>query len=115
MLGGLGAFSTSTTLALAAAVGIGVVLHELGHLALLRGVPTCAASRGARLWLLHRAIDRRREVVVTAAGPTTALAAAAALLSMPGPSANVASLALSVHALGFTVLTADGRALCARR
>lgn len=115
LLGGLGAFSASTTLALAGAVGMGVVLHELGHLALLRGVPTCAATRGARLWLLHRAVDRRREAVVTAAGPTTALAAAAALLSMPDPSANVAGLALSVHALGFTVLTADGRALCARR
>jgi hypothetical protein len=115
LLGGLGAFSASTTLALAAAVGSGVVLHELGHLALLRGVPTCAATRGARLWLLHRAIDRRREAVVAAAGPTTALAAAAALLSMPGVSVNVAGLALSVHALGFTVLTADGRTLCGRR
>lgn len=115
LLGGLGAFSASATLVLAAAVGIGVVLHELGHLALLRGVPTCAATRGARLWLLHRAIDRRREVVVTAGGPTAALAVAAALLSIPDPSATVAGLALSVHALGFTVLTADGRTLCARR
>ena len=115
LLGGLGAFSTSTTLALAAAVGGGVLLHELGHLALLRGVPTCAATRGARLWLLHRAIDRRREAVVAAAGPTAALAAAAALLALPGLSPTVAGLTLSLHALGLTVLTADGRTLCARR
>jgi hypothetical protein len=115
LLGGLGSFSASTTLALAAAVGGGVLLHELGHLALLRGVPTCAATRGARLWLLHRAVDRRREAVVAAAGPTTALAAAAALLALPGLSPTVAGLALSLHALGFTVLTADGRTLCARR
>ncbi|MDX6423573.1 MAG: hypothetical protein QOI67_1044 [Gaiellaceae bacterium] len=115
VLGGLGAFTASTTLALAAAVGGGVVLHELGHLALLRGVPTCAATRGARLSLLHRAIDRRREALVTAAGPTTALAAAATLLALPAPSATVAGLALSLHALGLTVLTADGRTLCAVR
>jgi hypothetical protein len=115
VLGGLGAFSASTTLALAGAVGGGVILHELGHLALLRGVPTCAATRGARLWLLHRAIGRRREAAVTAAGPTTALAAAATLLALPGPAATVAGLALSLHALGFTVLTVDGRTLCAPR
>ena len=114
LLGGLGSFSASTTLTLAAAVGGGVLLHELGHLALLRGVPTCAVTRGARLWLLHRAIDRRREAVVAAAGPTTALAAAAALLALPGLSPTVAGLTLSLHALGFTVLTADGRTLCAR-
>ncbi len=114
LLGGLGSFSASTALALAAAVGGGVLLHELGHLALLRGVPTCAVTRGARLWLLHRAIARRREAVVAAAGPTTALAAAAALLSLPGLAPTVAGLALSLHALGFTVLTADGRTLCAR-
>ncbi|MEP7334562.1 MAG: hypothetical protein ABI717_02170 [Actinomycetota bacterium] len=115
MLAGLGASSAPTTLALAAAVGAGVVLHELGHLALLRGVPTCAVTRGARLWLLHRALDRRREAVVAAAGPTAALAIAALLLALPGLSATVAGLALSLHALGFTVLTADGRTLCARR
>lgn len=115
VLGGLGAASASTTLALAAAVGGGVVLHELGHLVLLRGVPTCAVTRGARLWLLHRAVDRRREAVVAAAGPTAALAIAAFLLALPGLSATVAGLALSLHALGFTVLTADGRTLCARR
>jgi hypothetical protein len=40
---------------------------------------------------------------------------AAVVLSIPDPSATVAGLALSVHALGFTVLTADGRTLCARR
>lgn len=115
VLGGLGAASASTTLALAAAVGSGVVLHELGHLVLLRGVPTCAVTRGARLWLLHRAVDRRREAVVAAAGPTAALVIAAPLLALPGLSATVGGLALSLHALGFTVLTADGRTLCARR
>jgi hypothetical protein len=115
VLGGLGAVSASTTLALAAAVGAGVVLHELGHLVLLRGVPTCAVTRGARLWLLHRALDRRREAVVAAAGPTAAIAVAALLLALPGLSATVAGLALSLHALGFTVLTGDGRTLCARR
>lgn len=115
VLGGLGAASASTTLALAAAVGAGVVLHELGHLVLLRGVPTCAVTRGARLWLLHRALDRRREAFVAAAGPTAALAVAAMLLALPGLPATVAGLALSLHALGLTVLTADGRTLCARR
>jgi hypothetical protein len=114
VLAGLGAASASTALAVAAAVGSGVVLHELGHLALLRGVPTCAVTRGGRLWLLHRALERRREALVAAAGPTTALTIAALLLALPGPSATVAGLALSLHALGFTVLTADGRTLCAR-
>ena len=115
VLGGLGATSTSTTLALAAAVGVGVVLHELGHLLLLRGVPTCAVTRGARLWLLHRRVDRRREALVAAAGPTVALAIAALLLALPGLAATVAGLTLSLHALGLTVLTGDGRTLCVRR
>lgn len=115
VLGGLGAASASATLVLAVAVGGGVVLHELGHLAMLRGVPTCAVTRGGRFWLLHRALDRRREVVVAAAGPTAVLLVAAILLALPGPPATVAGLALSLHALGLTVLTADGRTLCARR
>lgn len=115
VLGGLGAASASITLVLAVAVGGGVVLHELGHLAMLRGVPTCAVTRGARLWLLHRRVDRRREAIVAAAGPTVVLAIAVSLLALPGLTATVASLALSLHALGFTVLTADGRTLCARR
>lgn len=114
VLGGLGTASTSTTLVLAIAVGAGVVLHELGHLALLRGVPTCAVTRGARLWLLHRALDRRREAVVAAAGPAVALAIAALLLALPSRLAAVAGLALSLHALGFTVLTGDGRTMCTR-
>jgi hypothetical protein len=72
-------------------------------------------TRGARLWLLHRAVERRREALVAAAGPTVALAVAAPILSLPGPSAAVAGLVLSLNALGFTVLTGDGRTLCARR
>lgn len=111
---GLGAASSPTALVLATAVGSGVILHELGHLALLRGVPTCAVTRGARLWLLHRALNRRREAVVAAAGPTGTLIVAIVLLLLPGLAAAVAGLALSLHALGFTVLTADGRTLCAR-
>jgi hypothetical protein len=115
VLGGLGAASASTTLALAAAVGGGVVVHELGHLAMLLGVPACVVTRGARIWLLHRVVDRRREAVVAAAGPTAALGIAALLLALSGLPATVAALALSLHALGFTVLTADGRTLCVRR
>jgi hypothetical protein len=115
VLGGLGAASAPTTLLLSVAVGGGVVLHELGHLAMLHGVPTCAVTRGARLSLLHRALDRRHEVVVAAAGPTAVLLVAAILLALPGLPATVAALALSLHALGLTVLTADGRTLCARR
>lgn len=115
VLAGLGAASASTAFALGGAVGGGVVVHELGHLALLRGVPACAVTRGARLWLLHRALERRREALVAAGGPTAALAVAALLLVLPDPSATVAGLALSLHALGFTVLTGDGRTLCARR
>jgi hypothetical protein len=115
VLGGLGAASASTTFAVAVAVGTGVVLHEFGHLVLLRGVPTCAVTRGARLWLLHRALERRREALVAAAGPTTAVTIGALLLALPGLSTTVAGLTLSLHALGFTVLTADGRNLCAQR
>lgn len=114
VLGGLGAASASTTLTLGGAVGGGVVVHELGHLVLLRGVPTCAVTRGARLWLLHRELDRRREALVAAGGPAAALAVAVLLLAVSGPPATVAGLVLSLHALGFTVLTGDGRTLCAR-
>jgi hypothetical protein len=114
VLGGLGAASTLTALTVGAAVGSGVVVHEVGHLMLLRGVPACAVTRGARLLLLHRALGRRREALAAAAGPTAVLAVAALLFAVPGPAGTVAGLVLSLHALGFTVLTGDGRTLCAR-
>lgn len=108
----------SLALAVALAVAVGLVTHELGHLALLRGVPACVVVRGLRVSVFHRRVDARREVRVALAGPVSGIALAAlALLAVElVPCAELAAVALleAGQLLGLTMLTHDGRRVCAR-
>jgi hypothetical protein len=121
VLAGLGALVVahvpSLALAVALSVGVGVVVHELGHLLLLRGVPACVVRRGFRISVLHRRLDRRREARVAAGGPALGIAlAAAALLAVelyPCPELAAAALVEASQLLGLTTLTHDGRRVCA--
>jgi len=103
----------------AAAVAFGLVAHELGHLAALVAVPACVVTRGARVTVVHRAVEGRRAAVVTAAGPCVgiAFAAVAVAATRVAPSAEAATAAgvLALQLLGLTVATADGRRLCGLR
>jgi len=122
--GALAAVATTLTLhalawvtpCAAAAVAGGVVAHELGHLLQLRGVPACVAVRGLRVSVLHARGARTRRVA--AGGPLagTALAAVAFAAFFVAPSPELAAIAAleSLQLVGFTVLTSDGRRLCAR-
>lgn len=104
--------------AVAFAVGAGVLVHELGHLALLRGVPACVVVRGLSVSVLHRRLDPHRESRVALGGPGAGIAlTAAALLALNlYPSTELATVVLieAVQLLGLTTLTHDGRRACAR-
>jgi hypothetical protein len=116
-LSALGGRAPTFALAAGAAVAAGVIAHELGHLLALRGVPACLVTRGLRLSVLHRPLDRSREALVAVAGPaagtTVALGPLVAFFVRGSPEAAVASLVLLLQLSGCTVLTRDGRRLCA--
>lgn len=101
---------------LGAAVAAGVVVHELGHLALLRGVPACVVVRGVRVAVVHGPVTRRRERVAAGAGPAAALASAAGLAVVAALASSAAAATvvgvLVLQALGLTVLSVDGRRAC---
>ena len=102
-----------------AAIALSVALHELAHLAALRGVPSCVVTRGLRVAVVHRAVSRSRARTVAAAGPLAGLAVSASLLACLAqlPSAELASATFVslLNALGLTVLSRDGRTLCGLR
>jgi hypothetical protein len=109
------------SLALAVTAGVtvatGLVLHELGHLLALRNVRACLVTRGLRASVLHRRLDPRRDALVAAAGPAAGalpmLVALAVLLVNGSPEAATATSLFSLQLLGCTVVTRDGRTLCA--
>jgi hypothetical protein len=116
-LSALGIRAPTLALAAGGAVALGVFVHELGHLLALRGVPACLVTRGLRIFVLHRALGRRREAVVALAGPgagtTAAFVTLAVFFAGGSLTAAIASVVLSLQLAGCTVLTRDGRRLCA--
>jgi hypothetical protein len=116
LLDALGVHDPALPVALAAAVGIGLVAHEAAHAALLGGVPACVATGGTRVFVMHRRLPARRRRVVAAAGPLGGGLAAWLLIGLAAASglaeAAVAALALSAQPLGLTVAGRDGRAAC---
>jgi hypothetical protein len=93
---------------LAPAAGAGVLLHELGHAAALRGVPHVLVRRGLAPRLLHPQLPPGRLLAVAAAGPLSPAFAGLALAHVAG----IASLPLAAHALALTVAAPDGRNAC---
>jgi hypothetical protein len=90
---------------LALTTGAGVLLHEAGHAAALRGIPHVLVRRGLRPRLLHPRLPLGRTLVVAAAGPL-----APALLALP--LRGTLALPLAAHALALTVAAPDGRNAC---
>jgi hypothetical protein len=98
------------------AVGAGLVLHEAGHAAALRGIPAALVLDGVRTYVVHRSLPSGRRRLVALAGPCLPVAAGAALLAA-GSAGGTSELAiagcpLAAHALTLTVLAGDGRAAC---
>ncbi|MEO5633482.1 MAG: PqqD family protein [Gaiella sp.] len=95
---------------------IGVGLHEAGHAAMLRGVPSALVVRGRRTFLLHAPLAPARRSLVAVSGPAAAVAAGMALVLLGAahaePSVVVLGLPLAAHSLSLTVLGGDGRAAC---
>ena len=99
------------------AAAAGMLVHEAGHAATLRGVESALIVRGVRVALLHSKLDARREAVVAAAGPLAAAFLAALTLAVAMatavPAAAFVPLPLALHAFGLTVISPDGRKICA--
>jgi hypothetical protein len=112
----VGAGSPGLALAVGVAVSLVVVLHELAHLFALRGVPSFVARRGLHVSVVHRRVSPRRSLIVAAAGPLSGVAptalALAALTAAPAAEWAVIATTFSLNAIGLTVLSRDGRALC---
>jgi hypothetical protein len=119
LLAAVGVVAPTLAGALGAAIAGSVLVHELAHLAALRGVPACVVTQGFRIAVVHRAISLRRTRGVAACGPVAGLVLAACLLAALWvvPSSELAATALVslLNALGLTVLSSDGRALCGLR
>jgi len=115
IVGGSGRFG-SLALALGIATGTGVGLHEAGHVASLRGVPSALVLRGRRTFVLHAPLGPVRRSLVAVAGPAVAAAAGIALVAIGAagsqPSIVILGLPLAAHALSLTVIAGDGRAAC---
>ena len=103
-------------LASAAAVAAGLLAHEGGHAALLRGHAACLAVAGIRVAIVHRPLPQRRRALIAMAGPGAAAALGALVLLaawiVVAAEVAVAGLLLAAHALALTVAAADGRAAC---
>jgi hypothetical protein len=116
-LSALGVPELGLALTVGLTVAISLVVHEVGHLLALRGVPACLVTRGLQAAVLHRQLTRRREALVAAAGPAAgtllALLLLAVLLVHGSPEAATATSLSSLQLFGCTVLTRDGRKLCA--
>ena len=106
----------SLALALGVATGLGVGLHEAGHVASLRGIPSALVTRGRRTYVLHAAVGPARRSLVAFAGPalsaTTGLALVVVGASGAEPAIVCLGLPFAAHALSLTVIAGDGRAAC---
>ena len=101
----------ATGVAIAVVSAAGVVVHECAHAAALVGVPRALVMEGLTLSILHPRVGAARTLVAAAAGPAAPVAVA--LLVVVGwRSAAIVCTPLAAHALGLTVLAADGRNAC---
>jgi hypothetical protein len=115
-LGAAGASGIGVALALGLATGLGLGLHEAGHAALLRGVPSALVVRGRRTFVLHAAVGESRRSVVAVAGPLVAALVGVAFsrggAGLAEPGLALAGCPLAAHALALTVVGGDGRIAC---
>lgn len=115
-LAALGAYVVLAPAAFAVSVGLGLLLHEGGHAAALRGTPACLGMAGLRAWVLHAPLPPGRRLAVALAGPAlpAALGALLALVAWAASSTPLALVAppLLAHVLALSVAGADGRAAC---
>lgn len=103
-------------LALGAGTGIGVGLHEAGHAASLRGIPSALVCRGLRTFVLHAPVGAGRRSLVAVSGPGVVVAAGLVLVvtgaMTVAPWLVILGLPLAAHALSLTVIAGDGKSAC---
>lgn len=116
LLAGAGAHGLRVAFLVGISAAAGLVVHEAGHAAALRGVPACLGRRGLRAFVLHLPVPPLRRAVVAAVGPVAA-AFVGWLVLLAAHALALADLALAAsllttQALGLTVVARDGRTLC---
>ena len=112
----LGSRGVGLALAAGAGTGVGLGLHEIAHVATLRGVPSALVVRGRRTYVLHAPVGRARRTLVALAGPAVAVALGVALVVGgtvgTAPVLVVLGCPLVAHAVSLTVAAGDGRIAC---
>ena len=112
----LGSRGISLALAVGAGTGAGLGLHEVAHVASLRGVPSALVVRGRRTYVLHAPVGRARRTLVALAGPGVAVAFGVALVIGgalgAAPVLVILGCPLVAHAVSLTVAGSDGRIAC---
>lgn len=116
LLPGDGGASVGSWLALGAAIGVGVALHELGHALALEGLPAALVTSGLALSILYPRSTRRRVAAISLAGPALpaaiALLLATVALAIGVPLVATIACPLAAHALTVTLAGRDGRTVC---
>ncbi len=111
-----GSHGLALPLVLGLASGVGAGLHEAGHAAALRGVPSALVTHGRRTFVLHAPVSPARRSGVALAGPLAVAALGFALMivavATAAPVLAAAGCPFAAHALGLTVLASDGRTAC---
>lgn len=117
VLGPLHSISPLTIITLSLALGGGVVVHELGHALVLKGVPTAVVVRSMRPSILHPPLSKRRAFATTIGGPVAGLGVGAVLVSAAAIFGSsylaLAAIVTVCQGAGLTCLSSDGRKLCA--
>jgi Coenzyme PQQ synthesis protein D (PqqD) len=112
----VGAAGLAAWLALGIATGTGLGLHEAGHAALLRGVPSALVTCGRRTSVLHAALGPTRRSLVALGGPLGVSALGFGIVAAGWlaavPVLVLAGCPLAAHALALTVVGGDGKVLC---
>lgn len=116
LFAGAGVPELELPLLLAASAASGLVAHEAGHAAALRGVPSCLAHAGLRTFVLHAPLPALRRALVALAGPAAATVlgwvALLVAFALALDDLALAATLLTTHALGLTVAAEDGRTAC---
>lgn len=111
-----GVFAILAPLALGLGAGAGLALHEAGHAAALRGVPSALVVHGLRTYVLHARVSDARRSAVAIAGPlSTGVIGVGVILvgaALTAPAVALAGCVLATHAASLTIAGGDGRIAC---
>lgn len=115
-LAATGLVTPSAAAVVGGAAGVGLIVHEAGHVVALGGRPAALVFYGCSVFVLHPSVNGPRGALVALAGPSVPAALGLLLIeaaaTAAAPAAALAGALLALHALGATVVARDGRTAC---